>query len=520
MPSLQKRIYRKAIFESYYDLEDQNLQRCFIAQHVEKIDTKRKTANCDSRRKSTLNYSLEKSNKKIRVCKATFLSTLGIKQKLVHYTLFKLTDAGTLKPDQRGLNTVKRLDPAMIDSVKEHIQMFPTKLPHYIRKESTRRYLSEDLNASKMYQLYTEWCEENRKCTAKEHVYRQKLKEMKISFHRPRKDLCEKCKKYNDANDDQKELLKDDYMRHTEEKNQGRLHKSIAVQESQKEDSEVLVLDFDLQAVLYTPKTGGKPLFYKRKLSSYNLTIYDCTNKQGYCNFWPEFEGERGSVNIATCLYKHILKFHLENAPKKHIVLFCDSCGGQNKNSQVATMLCYLTQNHNIQYVDMRFFEPGHSDLNSDNMHSVIANISKHSTILEPYQWISILSAQPSKKSTRKPYIVSQLAHSDFIDWKKVKENNSYANFSNGKCVSTGIDIAVKWRDVKIIRASKQSPHVLLVSTTTSNEDNPEWIEINLRDRRNVTRRIEYRGKSVSAQNVSKHSSNNGCEKKGPSKSL
>ena len=148
------------------------------------------------------------------------------------------------------------------------------------------------LNPTRMYELYITWCGENEKQMCKKHMYIQKLKEMNISFHRPRKDLCERCKQYHDADNEEKSNLQAEYDAHMINKNETRDYKAKAINESRSDKSNIVVLDFDLQAVLHCPKTEGKPLFYKRKLSSYNLTIFDCTVRQGHCNFWPEYEAD------------------------------------------------------------------------------------------------------------------------------------------------------------------------------------------------------------------------------------
>lgn len=54
---------------------------------------------------------------------------------------------------------------------------------------------------------------------------------------------------------------------------------------------------FDLQATLYIPHAGDCQIYYSRKLSIFNFTIYD-SNGDGYCYVWDETEGKKGSSEI------------------------------------------------------------------------------------------------------------------------------------------------------------------------------------------------------------------------------
>ena len=76
-----------------------------------------------------------------------------------------------------------------------------------------------------------------------------------------------------------------------------------------KADDSYHSVTFDLQAVLTTPFAGDAQIYYKRKLSVYNFTIYDNSSANGHCYLWDETEGGRGANEIASiCLsYLHNL---------------------------------------------------------------------------------------------------------------------------------------------------------------------------------------------------------------------
>ena len=52
---------------------------------------------------------------------------------------------------------------------------------------------------------------------------------------------------------------------------------------------------FHIQQVLTTPYGNVSTLYYKRKLSSYNLTAFNEATKQGHCFVWSETMAKRGS---------------------------------------------------------------------------------------------------------------------------------------------------------------------------------------------------------------------------------
>ena len=71
-----------------------------------------------------------------------------------------------------------------------------------------------------------------------------------------------------------------------------------------KRDSELEAITFDLEAVLYTPCSKVRTLFYKRKLCTYNLTTFDLANKEGQCYMWDKTLAKRGSNEIGSGLIK------------------------------------------------------------------------------------------------------------------------------------------------------------------------------------------------------------------------
>ena len=68
----------------------------------------------------------------------------------------------------------------------------------------------------------------------------------------------------------------------------------------------VAAVVFDLEEVLPTPSSTESCLYYKQKLNTFDLTVYDYRHGQGFCHVWPETEGQRGSNEIASSIYRYL----------------------------------------------------------------------------------------------------------------------------------------------------------------------------------------------------------------------
>ena len=143
---------------------------------------------------------------------------------------------------------------------------------------------------------------------------------------------------------------------------------------------------FDLENVLSVPHCTGSSLFYSRKLSSYNLTVYNLISKHANNYIWNETEGKRGSSEIGTCLYQFINAQHLNIT---HFIFFSDSCGGQNRNIYVSSLFHHIvrTSDH-IQIIDHKFLEKGHTYNGCDSECN-----SRNVQIVHPREWFNTITS-------------------------------------------------------------------------------------------------------------------------------
>jgi hypothetical protein len=206
-----------------------------------------------------------------------------------------------------------------------------------------------------MYNLYVDLCKEKGLKIEKLWLYRDVFtKQFNLSFHVPKNDMCDTCYKFSHLSDAEKISAKVDHDAHLRRKEMAREKKNNVKAEAA--ENKCHLAEFDLQAVCYCPKTNAKALFYKRRLAVYDLTVYNTTNKTASCYMWHEGIAKRGSIEISSCIFNYLRG----NADGKEWNFFSDTCGGQNRNLNVATMFLYSVQFLNIPVVNHMFFESGH----------------------------------------------------------------------------------------------------------------------------------------------------------------
>lgn len=169
-------------------------------------------------------------------------------------------------------------------------------------------------------------------------TYRKIFRSLSLSFHYPKKNVCDLCFAYRKGDLEKKAKLEEAFNHHIKEKIEVRKKKESAKSDP---DRSIACLVFDLQQVILLPKFNESKLFYKRRLSNYNFTIYNLKTKQCDCFLWHEGISRRGSSEISICLF-----YQLE--------IFTDGCSGQNKNSIVAAMLLHSVSSLNtLKYISL-----------------------------------------------------------------------------------------------------------------------------------------------------------------------
>lgn len=97
---------------------------------------------------------------------------------------------------------------------------------------------------------------------------------------------------------------------------------------------------FDLQQVQPLPRTPINDSFYSHQVSLYNFCCVDIKAKMPTFYVWTEDQAGRGAEEIGSALYHHLNSLTL-TPDINTLRLFCDGCGGQNRNSYIIHILYY-----------------------------------------------------------------------------------------------------------------------------------------------------------------------------------
>lgn len=137
-----------------YEKQQGFLRGCISAKNVKRH--RLSNDENDFKRTMTYEYRVQKRNRKlIQICKSSFLLIFGITKKRTAL-LYKKVNCGIIDvSDQRGgyRNIAKSSE--WIQKIIEFIASFPAEQGHYNREDSPNvKYLSEDLNISKLFLLF------------------------------------------------------------------------------------------------------------------------------------------------------------------------------------------------------------------------------------------------------------------------------------------------------------------------------------------------------------------------------
>lgn len=110
----------------------------------------------------TVLYSLQVNGKMLNVCKKMFQNVYGIGRGRLDVIINKKKKKSkTGISPKSGKGKSQNFQPEERVKILNHIQSFPALESHYSRKNTSRLYLSHNLNIQKMFDLYKEQCSKN-----------------------------------------------------------------------------------------------------------------------------------------------------------------------------------------------------------------------------------------------------------------------------------------------------------------------------------------------------------------------
>ncbi|KAF0706736.1 Uncharacterized protein FWK35_00037535 [Aphis craccivora] len=410
---------REKLFTEFWSSGDPVRQKDYLLRCVKTIDIKRKRrVDGNSRRNISKEYSLTYKNERKIVCLQFILSTLNISKKFLYYTVNNASPDQILsKLDNRGKHVpTNKKSEDTLKAIDEFIQKLPAVKSHYCRASSSRKYLPTDIeNVGRLYKMYTSYCTSKKFEIVSKTMFRKIFHtKYNIGFHSPKKDKCRFCLKYENITSARELTEEEQKLKtiHEEEKNAVK-EMFLYDQNLSKAKGNFICISFDLQKVLNTPQGQNMNLYYSRKYSMFNLTVYESGTQNAIAYLWGETNGGRGCNEIVTCIYKYLLSLD-EKQLYKSVALYCDSCCGQNKNRAMIAML-YNTKFKFIEKVKITFLLPGHTYMPVDSVHATIERFTRNKTVWAPSEWSTLIR---NSRINPSPIEVRNVQYLEFYDWK------------------------------------------------------------------------------------------------------
>lgn len=273
---------REAFNRDYWELSSTQLKNQFIANWVEQSSTKQSTTASNSRRDMSRFYFLPDKGCRVPVCKGFFMATLAIKDNKIRLVLNNLPESKCAVGDRRGQHPGRRLPEIDRDVVRDHIRLFQIVPSHYCRKDSNYDYLPGELDVTKIYNMYVDYCKENNFHKVLCAIYRKTFnEEFHLKFHKPRKDQCDTCFAFDHMTVEEKKSLMESQDLHLKRRQDAAtLHDESKIKCLA---GEINFIQMDMAAVRLCPSVEARAIFYKRRLSVFNFTVYDVFSSKALC---------------------------------------------------------------------------------------------------------------------------------------------------------------------------------------------------------------------------------------------
>lgn len=366
--------------------------------------------------------------RELPVCQKAFISLHGITKSRLETIQNSIKRTGQSPKDNRGKhkNRPWKLTKEKEDAVMNHIGSFKGRTSHYGKGRSEKIYLPEELSITKCFELYKAKYPD---LPVSLETYRKIFNErFNLSFGYPRTDTCSACDKFQaelkglnaqlskTTTEEEKNAVLEQIAKITRENNVHKLkavtfytRKRLARKECQK-DPQKEAICMDYQKNLPLPNIATNDVYYKRQLSFYSFNVHQLANRDAIFFTYTEDIGNKGANEVISFLDYYIREVLKEEV--RSLVIFCDSCAGQNKNHALFLYLHYVV--HKIKRLDsIKIVFPirGHSYMECDKN---IGLINKKTIMETPDDCVN---AFKTARQHPQPFIVIPVEQNMIRDW-------------------------------------------------------------------------------------------------------
>lgn len=390
---------RQQIISRFNALGDYNKQNQYLSGLISVIPVQRRRNRKDdaeaSNHVSSYSYRVRAringsdTLQDITVCHKGFIALHGITNRRVQSIKKHLTEFGNFKIDSRGKhkNRPNQLSEETRLKVLDFIKSLKGRKSHYSLKDTSKVYLPAELDKAKLHRMYND---SNKEHTIGLTTFREIFdSNFNISFGYPRKDTCSNCgvlkseisvlegKMLNPTDEETRSSLeKELWIKEKEKKvHLARSEKVYSIKKKFRKESrkheELEAFTIDYQKNLPTPNITTSDVYYRRQLNFISFNIHVLSDSTSVFYTYDESVARKGADDVCSML-KHFFE-NILSSKVKHIVIFCDSCGGQNKNFTVIRFLHYTVHTlKRFESVKVVFPIRGHSYMEGDKDMSLI----------------------------------------------------------------------------------------------------------------------------------------------------
>lgn len=378
--------YIKINREKFFEVASKTLQDQKLCRYLSVLPPSRKRSRNQGvvkPKEFSVYYYFPCGNETFQVCRSFLIAVFNVTKGRLR-TVAKTINAGTVPKEKRGGDRVSNKSNIKKQNVREFLNRLPATESHYNRQKSKRIYLSSDLCIAKLHKMYNSKCTDPNNKVTLSMFKRLFYSEYNIGFSSPASDVCATCLNLKNAiKRENKDKTKTELKVH-----QMRANTFFKLMKEQHPDS--LTICFDLQQVHPLPKTPMQDAFYKRQISFYAFCCVDVNARYPVFYIWDETQASRGATEIGSALYDHLKSLQIEDGVSK-IRLFCDGCGGQNKNAHIIHLLIYWLRVEappSVKEVIINFPVRGHSFLPADRVFGRVEKILKREVVIvNPQQY-------------------------------------------------------------------------------------------------------------------------------------
>lgn len=345
------------------------------------------------------------------VCAKAFMALHGIGRGKLEFLQKSLKLIGVSPKDKRGKKSHihRKLSENIFNAIVQHIGTFQGRKSHYSLKKTRKLYLPEELNISKMFEMFKiKYPDIKVSYETYRNIFNTKFN---ISFGYPRIDTCSFC---DEINVKLKALEVDTKKNESEIKNlttQKRIHslkaeafysRKKAARLRARKDSNFEAIAMDYQKNVSLPNITTNDVYYKRQLSMYNFNIHVLSSEQSFFYTYPETHAKKGADEVAAFLFHFITNYLYKSV--KELSIFCDSAGGQNKNYTLIRFIHFVTcEIKLLNHITTTFPIRGHSYLECDKNMSLI-NLKTRMEM--PADWMRLIESSRKKPC---PFVVVEV---------------------------------------------------------------------------------------------------------------